>query len=297
MNYRLPFTKIYPAGNMTALVKTRLPRRFHGQIARQIMKEDKSVEQVGFIEPARNPRALARLQMMGGEFCGNATRSLAMCLFNELRTQCNIIKRKFSLEVSGMDKLIEVSIQENNSVQISLPVNHYNDELFRTCKNGTLVRLDGIQHFVSNLPRYVTINQELLKLRGYYELKNEGLFKYNVPAIGTIFLQRIEGGIKIYPLIYVHDTKTFIFESGCASGTLAAGLIEAKLMGDGVHTMNVLQPSGLFLTTTITQKTGRFQSAFLSGMVEIKESSYANVSVKEEVPQFAYQGQTLPAVL
>lgn len=68
-------TILYPGGNTTAIVEgipsSQLERR---RINDVIMKQYPKVEQVGFLD-----RSLPRLQMAGGEFCGNATRSAA-CL-------------------------------------------------------------------------------------------------------------------------------------------------------------------------------------------------------------------------
>ena len=77
----LQFVKMNPTRNMTILVETPVPRAKHGEIAKQLMAEDSvCAEQVGYIEPALHPLAAARLQMMGGEFCGNASMSLAALL-------------------------------------------------------------------------------------------------------------------------------------------------------------------------------------------------------------------------
>ncbi len=77
----LDFIKMNPCGNTTVLIRTSLPRARYGSIAAQIMQSTcLCAEQVGFIEPPQQEGALARLHMMGGEFCGNASRSFAAWL-------------------------------------------------------------------------------------------------------------------------------------------------------------------------------------------------------------------------
>ena len=75
------YLKFSPTGNITILVTTPVPRDRQGEIAARLLAPDcVGGEQVGFIEPPSDPRAAARLQMMGGEFCGNATMSVGAML-------------------------------------------------------------------------------------------------------------------------------------------------------------------------------------------------------------------------
>ena len=276
---KVQFAKIWPTGNMTALVTTTLPREEYSEIANNIMLEDRTIEQVGFIEKASDPRALARLQMMGGEFCGNATRSLGYFLFETLKKYYGVEKRNFYLEVSGIDKLIYVSILKNNYV----PIDHHNDSLFRSCQNGTLVRLDGIQHFVTTMPENIRINPELLKLRAYYTLQDEGLMNAQIPAAGAIFVQKSSAGILIHPLIWVQSTGTFIYETSCASGTLATALVKSRFMQTGTDVAFITQPSGLPLKTIIRKKFGKLLQALISGPVEIFKQSEWKFALTEKL--------------
>ena len=78
----IKFVKINPTQNMTILVESPISRKDQPTIASQLMNYDSVfAEQVGFIEaPLFYPDSWARIQMMGGEFCGNATLSLAALL-------------------------------------------------------------------------------------------------------------------------------------------------------------------------------------------------------------------------
>ena len=67
----IQFIKTSPTQNVTILVLTQVPRASQPEIAAQLLRYDGvGGEQVGFLEPSQTARA--RLQMMGGEFCGNA---------------------------------------------------------------------------------------------------------------------------------------------------------------------------------------------------------------------------------
>ena len=64
-----------PAGNRTAIVRTPVPADQRAQIAAKILQiNDLRAEQVGF-ETSALMGGTGRLEMMGGEFCGNAARS------------------------------------------------------------------------------------------------------------------------------------------------------------------------------------------------------------------------------
>ena len=65
-----------PAGNITIFVTTPVAREKYPSISRQILaRKELKGEQVGFIE--RKDQGGFRMEMMGGEFCGNASRSFA----------------------------------------------------------------------------------------------------------------------------------------------------------------------------------------------------------------------------
>ena len=59
-----------PSGNTTAFVLSPVPPHQYGPVARAVMERLKA-EQVAFLHDGR-------MDMMGGEFCGNASRSFAL---------------------------------------------------------------------------------------------------------------------------------------------------------------------------------------------------------------------------
>ena len=78
----LRYTVIDPTKNITLLVTTPVPRDVQPRVAAELLQRERDAEQVGFAEglAAGEPR----LQMMGGEFCGNATMSMATWLHREM---------------------------------------------------------------------------------------------------------------------------------------------------------------------------------------------------------------------
>lgn len=164
---KLNFIKTNPTENMTVFISDPLPRQKYIEIANHIMDYNHiHAEQVGFIEniSSQNSQACVRLHMMGGEFCVNATRSLAAILVQ--RQHCKIQKKEekyiVPLEVSGLDELVFCEVELNNqkndmnsfisTAKISSPQNiedfsiNYNN----TTIKGKLVEFPGITHLVVN---------------------------------------------------------------------------------------------------------------------------------------------------
>ena len=111
---KIKYIKTDLAGQTTAFVCTKISRHQQPKIAQQLMKPGVlAVEQVGFVEKSKKPKAAARLQMMGGEISINATLSLVFILAKKLK------KQEFYLELSGCPNLIRCQII-NNQPEIGL---------------------------------------------------------------------------------------------------------------------------------------------------------------------------------
>ena len=67
-----------PAGNITLFVLDPIERERRAALAAELMRRlpDMKIDQVGFACPA-DADTDGRMEMMGGEFCGNATRAFA----------------------------------------------------------------------------------------------------------------------------------------------------------------------------------------------------------------------------
>ena len=85
-----------PAGNITIFVTSPVERNLYAKVANELLaiKEFRG-EQVGFIE--RHEDGSSHMEMMGGEFCGNASRSIGM-LFAR---QNNIESGNVLVEITG----------------------------------------------------------------------------------------------------------------------------------------------------------------------------------------------------
>ena len=129
------------------------------------------IEQCCFVTLPKSPEAIARVEMFGGEFCGNATRSVIYAL-----TGGNDYEGL--IEVSGVARPLEFKI-ENEEVALEMPLP---EELgIEEVEEGILVQLDGIAQLVVIDPKEARSPAQLLR-----ELKNQAKYDLNTqPAVGV----------------------------------------------------------------------------------------------------------------
>ena len=108
-----------PAGNRTAIVRSGVPKSERAKVAAAIMADPAlRAEQVGFETRPLYGKSLGRLEMAGGEFCGNAARSYGYLLCREKEIDhCKI-------EMSGTREQLEVICdfeRETSAAQMPMP--------------------------------------------------------------------------------------------------------------------------------------------------------------------------------
>lgn len=152
---QLKFLKISPSGNVTVLVTFPYIASINTrqEVSKIIMERYNDVEQVGFISYLKNN--IPRLDMMGGEFCGNATRCLGALLvldnpsvLKQIAPDCWHVE----VSVSGVPSLLDVYLalngnDINSSVRIAMKDVKYSEKMF----NGfslSVVSMEGILMFL-----------------------------------------------------------------------------------------------------------------------------------------------------
>lgn len=254
---RLNIVKISPTQNMTVLVETPLPRERHAEAAEKLMDyAGVHCEQVGFIEPAQSAHARARLQMMGGEFCGNATMSLAafLCFQDEMPAGG---EADIPLEVSGADGVLSCRVRAlgggafEGTVWMPEPraierrILHSGGTDYET----VCVRMDGIAHIL--IDRKHEPEAEKL-LRTWAPLFEE-------EAVGFVACDFARNEIR--PLVLVKPTGSAVWERGCGSGSAAYGAAMAQKAG-GCVKVAIRQPGGTIVVCADGESvsiTGRVQ--------------------------------------
>lgn len=249
-----------PAGNITVLVTSPVEKSEYAEISRRLLETVDGSEQVGFlVSPVLGGDI--RLEMMGGEFCGNALRCAGL-YYAKMHPdfKSGIIKT----EISGCDRVLDVLINgENGDVEGEMPLPVDNDiaMLWKT-RIADAVIFDGIVHCVSEQD-HSDIKPAWLK-----ESLRSLALQYHTSAVGLIRLDREK--MEITPTVYVVSTDTMICESSCASGSEAVAICLAEEEMDGVYTYNLKEPGGT-LCVTVTKESGFVVSAKIGGHVALTE--------------------------
>ena len=247
-----------PAGNVTLLVQTPVPREeYHTVAARLLAIPELRAEQVGFLTPP-TAGGVARLEMMGGEFCGNALRctGLYAAVAQRLRRE-----KRFPVEISGHDRPLTVKVNPlTGRVEAEMPLPERLDSHPLFGEPGRVVVFPGIVHGISRTLREVgeaEVRQTLLDL----------CKEYDAPAAGVMFWRFREQRMR--PAVYVRETDSLYFENSCASGSTAVAAASALDRGkDGTFKLRLRQPGGSIDTVASVQG-GRVRQVTIGGLVTL----------------------------
>jgi len=288
-----PESKVFecsPGGNDTYIVQNQnLSREQYQPVNLFLLRHFPQFEQGGFFEPAADARAVARLQMAGGEFCGNAARAFGALLAQDYlqeRLFARLVKYhtvapsknglRFSIEVSGATEPLAVEVTPGATYQVALsvPVDRAPELVVETSLllerkrcGATVVNLEGISHVVlsgDDIPFraapewYRSVIREVITQLGLSEK----------PAVGLLWVTEQEGSPRLDPVVWVRGTDTCMYESACGSGSVAVAL--AKRSTGGGRLVQVCQPSGSVLDVSIDDTDTLRLSAKLSGPVLLR---------------------------
>ena len=175
-------------GNPTALVQG-CPLAYRDHTAGALLR---NVEQVGFIQPLASP---PHMEMMGGEFCLNASLAFASTL-----------GPTGNLSVSGLN-LPATYANPGKKTRISVPIHWVVD--------GNIVLLEGIgfvlhPHGSGHCPG----KQDLADFCA----------RFNLPAFGSILFS----DNTIFPTVLVPSMDSFVPETACGSGSVAFSLFTGE---------------------------------------------------------------------
>ncbi|RAW10418.1 diaminopimelate epimerase [Paenibacillus taichungensis] len=223
MKQEIDFIKFNPTQNMTVLVKTDHPAETYPHIAAQIMSYDNVyAEQVGFIGGSVKPEAAARLEMAGGEFCGNACMALAAFIASENK-RVSAEFTEIALEVSGTDQLIRCQVKKQQNeyfCQVTMPLPEQIER--RTVKYEgidmeiVIVRYREFIHIVIEVEAF----DEPIRKRAQALARLLGL-TLGDKLIGILLYN--SQSEELAPLIFVPQLDSLIWERGCGSGTASVG--------------------------------------------------------------------------
>ena len=268
---RLDYTIFDPTGNITLLVTSPVPRGLQSQAASQLLCREETAEQVGFLEFSDGEQP--RLQMMGGEFCGNASMSLGVWLCQQERLPAGMTV-DFQLDVSGTDAPVPCSVTPLPGCSIgtvSMPLPERIEDRTFPLSNGEItlpvVFLPGICHIIApngTIQRYQA--EDLLRV-----------WADTLPTLAVGLLLLDEQRMHFDPLVLVKDTDTAVWEHGCGSGTAAIACWFTSQHKAG-QCLSLKQPGGTIAAVT-TWDSNAVTSLTITGTVKIGKSKTAYITL------------------
>ena len=267
---KLEYIKTDPTSNITVLVRTPVERAKQPEAAEKIMAADRQCEQVGFIEESESG---PRLQMMGGEFCGNASRSAAAwALACDGGTQ-----GVYDVSCSGCDTVLPAKVaQKGDGLYEAFIEMPYPEDV-----SGVLVdagdvparffRVDlpGITHFVHFVPDLEGIDKEK-----YWHILADYVDGEDFPAYGLILCDTKEQ--TMIPAVYVRDTDTLYWENSCGSGSAAVAAALACTTHKNVACY-MKQPGGTLAIAAKVGEQGELQQIFIGGPDKLSQVRKATI--------------------
>jgi len=218
-----------PAGNVTAIVLSDVPAAERAQVAAQLLRlPELGIEQAAFLTEPRCGGEI-RIEMMGGEFCGNALRCAGF--YQALRTGVQG-KTCVLAEISGADGAQPVMADTaEGAASTVMPLPLAVQPAGWPDVQAACVTFAGITHFVIDraLPDDALVQRAVAAAP-------------EADAVGAIFLDRAAGSIR--PVVFVRETGSCVAETSCASGSAATAVVLTADFADGITEIGIGQPGG-----------------------------------------------------
>lgn len=246
-----------PSGNPTALICADKPLELAAQGLNQALLEHArlepfQIEQCGYLLPSSQPEITCRLEMLGGEFCGNATRSAIRVWQAARHDDLQRVKDGAGLiEVSGVPYPLQWRV-DKQQVMVQMPLAL--DTEIKPLEDGYLVELEGITHLLSlqNFTDFATEAPQLLEKYQLKDLPAAAISHYDPDSKQAQFC------------VYIRAVDTIFMESACGSGTASIGLWLYQQAQQKEKYFSITQPSGEAIAVIIDD--GKL---FISGEVTI----------------------------
>lgn len=270
MKKSFKYFRANPCGNITGFVVAPVYPGYRKAYTKCIIEQiDKDVEQVGFISPAYEGAPL-RMDMMGGEFCANATRAYGLYSAGFYDTDGLV---DIEVYVSGHEGTTDVIADVKNQkayVALDGPLAKKTVKV----KGGDykLIQLPGISHLIVEEKEDEKFVQDALEV-----LKKD----YKDEAYGVIFFDKEK--LEIVPFVYVEGSDTLFRESSCGSGTVATvNYLEDDIDGlDEDYKISIKNPAGELEVFVYEFEDGK--KLCVGGEVELSEVEKKSIDIPQDV--------------
>jgi diaminopimelate epimerase len=265
-----------PAKNITAIVLDQTPPGVRAALSAAILADPAlGAEQAGFaIPPGRRENRRWRLEMMGGEFCGNAARSFGLYIagITGLRGRHTVI-----IESSGAAAPVPVRVDTGTGrAEAEIPGPLSITALDFEGRALTVCIFEGITHVLA--PGLAPDRETFFAVKSAFERNAASL----PDAFGVMFAgppaARPEGGLSfpdgaddaMTPAVYVYGTDSLVFESSCGSGSAALAVCKSPLPAGGEARYRIRQPGGI-IETRVVKRAGAAASVAIGGPVTLRK--------------------------
>ncbi|GHV93773.1 diaminopimelate epimerase [Spirochaetia bacterium] len=254
-----------PAGNITIFVLSPVEGREMRAAAAKALLADPALqaEQVGFVLPP-DGGGHWRLEMMGGEFCGNAARNFGLYIAGQ-----NGLKGKHTLmiEISGAGQPLPVYVDtEAGTAAVAMPGPLAETEIECAGRRFPVCVFEGITHVIAE---DTEPDEELL-----HSLL--GCFEHHPDALGVMFYDTKKRFMR--PLVWVRATASTVFESSCGSGSAALGVWAARHLRDGGESLALAQPGGI-IEVQVEKSEGSVRRLTIGGQVSLSRVQCRHISL------------------
>lgn len=257
------FTKWSPTENITVLVSSPVARSLQSEYATKLLGGIGG-EQVGFLETSPLSGARLRLQMMGGEFCGNATMTAGAYLARSENLPVGA-QADYLIDVSGTFQPVPCRIERISDAwrgTVCMPLPECLERISLQTDAGTvalpLVRLPGIAHIVAPVETGLNCAQIERRIRSWNDV-------VRADALGVLLYDEARQSIR--PIVYVPATDTACWERGCGSGTAALGAWQAHRR-QSPFSVSIRQPGGE-IAVRAEANASRVASLSITGVVRL----------------------------
>jgi diaminopimelate epimerase len=258
-----------PAGNITIFVLSPIEgREGRAAVVNALMAEPSlKAEQVGFVIPpaaALDSSTRWRLEMMGGEFCGNAARSFGIYVAGRLGL-CG--RHTIPIEISGMARPLQVQVDTAaGTAEVELPGPLEETSVEIEGQSLPVYVFEGITHVIA-----CDIEGDEALVHALVRHFSDKAPTPDAPpaALGVMFYDSRKNFMR--PAVWVAAAKSLVWESSCGSGSAAFGAWALRDVQDGEKTIALAQSGGV-IQVRAAKREGRIQYIAIGGRVSLSEA-------------------------